>query len=208
MDRIISWFAYERPDGPSNHSSYPQRALLFVDCYYTLEELAVDGLEGDRNSTCPNRAWEAIQGEVGYGAHNYYNFGYYRSQVEDHDPKGRIIAIRTEHLLEDWNSIEDMLGGHPMSKTVNKVNVSKKRSEVEKISERARNNLCVALRQEIQVYKDLLERAENLSEEHVAESLRELQDSCPNEISIEKKGEGNEKKEGRNEKGQTRGPTL
>jgi hypothetical protein len=91
--------------------------------------------------------------------------------------------------MEDWNSIEDMLGGQQMSKTLTKENVSEKRSEVATISDRARRNLCVALRQEIQVYKDLLERAENLSEKQVAESLRELQESCPDGTSGEKKRE-------------------
>jgi hypothetical protein len=195
VDRIISWFAYERPGEPSNTTSYLQKKLLFVDCYSNLEELAVNGLGGDRKGACSDRAWEAIQGDVAYSAHNYYNFGYYRNQVEDHDPKGRIIAIRTEHLMEDWNSIEDMLGGQRMSKPVDKINASsKRRREVAKISDRARRNLCIALRQEIQVYKDLLERAENLSEKQVAESLRELQDSCPDGTSGEKKGEGKEKK--------------
>jgi hypothetical protein len=111
VDRIISWFAYEHPTEHTSLSSHPQKKKLFIDCYYTLEEPSIDGLGGDRKRTCSQREWKAIQGDIGYRYHNYYNFAYYRKQMEMHDPKGLIIAIRTEHLLEDWNLIENMLGG-------------------------------------------------------------------------------------------------
>lgn len=192
LERIMSWFAYEKPSGP--HSSYyKQTKPLFVDCYSTLNELAEHGLgnndDEDNNSeereSCKRRARHAIKGTRGYCCHNKYNYGFFNDQI---GPSKRIIAIRTEHLLDDWNSIERMLGGtQSLNVTFIRRNVSRPteaKNDVNKqqqISQKARRNLCNALCEEIQIYKKFLNRAENLGKEQVDTSLQEIQETCPQE---------------------------
>jgi hypothetical protein len=195
LHRIQSWFTYELPIN-GNGGSYRQKKQkrLFDDCEYgTLSDLGEKGLEGMRNKTtgdaslCQIRAWMAIQGMVGYSTHNKYNFAYYLDEVEAVVPDPKIAVIRTEHLEEDWNGLEKgLLSGSPtIDVKFPRKNASPKRSQDLELSERARQNLCDALCEEIQVYKKLLHRSVNLDAEAIQVSLNELKESCPVETMKE-----------------------
>ena len=177
LKRIISWFQYEKIRKDQKDNRYKAKAPLFVECYSTLNELAEKGLgrKGKQKSVCQNRASMAIKGEQGFSTHNKYNFGFYLSQI----PANRkIIAIRTEHLNDDWNSAEKALGGnHSIQTPFEKRNVSAKKEDP--LSPLAIANLCEALCEEFQVYKRILRQAENITPEQAALSIAEVQESCP-----------------------------
>jgi hypothetical protein len=49
------------------------------------------------------------------------------------------------------------------------------------LSTESQDNICRALCTEIQVYKQLLARAENLDRDQYATSMRELREACPDQ---------------------------
>jgi hypothetical protein len=181
LSRIVSWFQYEKVNkSHEGHAFYKQKAPLFMECYATILELAEKGLgrKGKKESKCQKRARMAIEGSHGYAVHNKYNLGLYLSQTP---PQGRIVVIRTEYLVDDWNSVEATLGGSDQfpGDTFARKNRSSRREDP--LSQLAIANLCEALCDEFQTYKKILRRAENLSEEQRAISIAEIHESCPME---------------------------
>ena len=95
----------------------------------------------------------------------------------------RIIVLRTEQLEQDWRSIEvDVLNGpEPFDKsfTFPHKHASAKEERDLYLSEESTRNICRALCEEIQVYKRILIRAENLDENDFVESMKVLAQHCP-----------------------------
>jgi hypothetical protein len=178
LSRMQSWFTYERPRD-ENSPEYEMKKRLFVDCgYKTLNQMGAD--IGSNTTLCSRRAWRAMTGLVGYSRHNKFNYGYYYNQVPRN---ARIAVIRTEHLEADWSSLEvTLFNGEPLNKTAGyfkRKNQSKKLDEDLLLTRESRLNLCMALCEEIQIYKKLLSQAENLTPEDMQQSLAELKSSCP-----------------------------
>ena len=197
LHRLMSWFTYERPTNVRDSTLSAHRLNrihpLFVEC--GLETIAQLGevMSSDSNSVCARRAWRAVTGAQGYAIHNQMNYGYYWNKLpRPAQRSARLAVIRTEHLEQDWYSVERVsLGYHgPImdddennsNATISmfgKRNESVKQKQDTALSELARRNLCAGLCREIQIYKRILQRAENLSPADVADSLRELEESCP-----------------------------
>jgi hypothetical protein len=154
-----------------------------VNCEYdTLDALGGPTGLGARGTTlCSRRADRAIRGVVGYASHNYYNFGYYWNLVPHQDGNVRVAVIRTEHMEQDWANIEkNMLDGPEIDvKQFPHKNWSKKKQEDHQLSDASRRNICAALCKEILVYKQILNRADNLSKEDIEQTMSELRQSCP-----------------------------
>ncbi|KAL7525680.1 hypothetical protein ACHAXR_001551, partial [Thalassiosira sp. AJA248-18] len=117
LARFRSAFVYGRPDenGKSpehRHMDYIQQ--LYIDCptFSTANDLAASGLteDGEASDECKQRARDLLRGTAQYEDHIFYNFQYYLEAIPE---KSNIIVIRTEHMEEDWNSIELGLGGRP-----------------------------------------------------------------------------------------------
>ena len=172
VERIQSWYVYEQ------HKLNKLRIQCGFD---TLQELAERGLDRTRNDTtleCRYRARRVIRGEEKLGSHAYYNYGRYLSQVPTN---ASIAVIRTPHLLEDWNSMEAILGSNATVSTLR----SKNRSASNKtLTNTAKDLLCFTLCTEIQVYKSLLYRAVNLNPAQIEESMQELRNQCPREADL------------------------
>jgi hypothetical protein len=205
VDRITSWFAYEHPHGNKEDVFWDMKEPLFMQCYDTLELLATEGLavsdaDAESRTVCQRRAVEAIKGLTRFCSHNFYNYGYYMDNIPREARSGKVVVIRTEHLVEDWNSVENILDGAPIRDpnfTFAQKNKTWKKDEILKVdaaanspaetkkvaalSPQAVRNLCQYLCVEIQRYKEILQRAINLSEEDVAVSMAELQATCPDE---------------------------
>jgi len=154
---------------------------------------------------CSRLAWRAVTGLEGFQYHNYYNYAHYWRIVNVNNSKNnntlRIAVVRTEHLEHDWWSVERKIFGYEPTQAVldqhpfdsnnsnsndndkhrqHRTNPSHKQLGDTQLSEMARKYLCVGLCRERAVYRIILERAENLEPSDVAESLRELAKSCPN----------------------------
>jgi len=186
--RMQSWFTYERPvPGQKiwNKKHYASKLELFVDCPFpTLDALGGPKGLGAGNAThCSRDAWRAITGERGFAVHNYYNYRRYFDQVVQQDKDPRIIVLRTEQLEQDWRSIEvDVLNGpEPFDEsfTFPHKHASAKEERDLYLSEESTRNICRALCEEIQVYKRILIRAENLDENDFVESMKVLAQHCP-----------------------------
>lgn len=122
-----------------------------------------------------------------------YNFGYYYNRTNIQDPNARIAAIRTEYMEEDWINVERRLFDTKPSSSAfrngfrHKNKSPKKAANSTDLKESfALRNLCRALCEEIQVYKEILHRAENFRPEEIAQSMEELTSKCPKEAQLTK----------------------
>ncbi len=195
LDRAISAFNYEKPldndwermKRKHGKEYYHYRKELYLDCFDTIEQLAQDGLakqNGKDRTLCEHRAETAIDGSGRFGNQLFFNFQWHLEAV----PKGaRIMTIRTEHLVEDWNSAEYIVGDGKNKEALGKnqtfiphTNVNTYTAEKNKeVSDESSVLLCERLCNEIQVYKHILKVSINLSEDQVQQSIDELAVSCP-----------------------------
>jgi len=99
----------------------------------------------------------------------------------------RIAVVRTEHLEQDWASIETVSLRQKEASRFSflQKNKSFKSKDDRYLSDVAQRNLCDGLCEEIQIYKLMLNRAENLSAEDVATTMTELRGYCPKEADRE-----------------------
>lgn len=188
---------------------------------------------------CRSLAWNVIRG-VQKCWHNYYNYNYtygnlvqrmeeemkmeqmgstVETEMESEEVTSRstrkkkyIFVIRSEHALQDWNTVDIMLGGKgtthemPLKNTFSSNTYHRKKTKTatataarsswgfepknvpnKTLSEIGRNNLCHALCEEIQIYKRVLSLAVNMKVNDDLlykkdDSLDELLMTCPNEI--------------------------
>jgi Sulfotransferase family len=196
LSRMQSWFTYERPPPNQtkiwNPTSYARKELLFVKCPFpTLNVLGGElGLGANNVTLCSRRAWKAITGEEAYSAHNYYNFAFYYNEVMQQDKDARIVVLRTEHLEQDWRTIETQIlhGPQPFDSnfTFPTKHSSHKNPEDYILSPESQENICHALCAEIQVYKYILSQAENLDKTDYDVSMQELMRHCPVEAALKK----------------------
>ena len=173
---------------------YYASSSLFVDRRNKTVNKEEDGDE----EICISLAWDIIRGKKKCW-HNYYNYNYtYGNLIKEfHMLNGsraattemmrekNIFAIRTEHLQRDWETIEVMLGSSNSTGISvlhkNEWNNNSSSSPNKALSRQGRLNLCKALCEEIQIYKQLLQLAVNIDAEREDESLDELLQTCPNE---------------------------
>lgn len=193
--RLQSWFEYERINdlvGNPSSASYQIKKPLFIDCnYQTLNDLGgKTGLGAKNNTLCSRRAFRAVSGIIGYQTHNYYNYQYYYDKVlNDHTNHPNIIVIRTEHMEYDYNEIETNIlynqNGPPLSSnfTFTHKNKSPKSLDDMYIDPIAKDNICQALCRDIQIYKTILQNAENLNKNDYATSMHELSSDCPKQVA-------------------------
>lgn len=195
LARVMSAFNYNRPgadkEEPKSEVFRAGTQDFYVKCpYWTLNDVAQNGLlsNGEASVECRRKARQALQGVKEFVPHWFFNFQYYYEFISQDVLRGKMLVIRNEHIVDDWNSIEGMLGGHnnvmdPSLLPAN--NVHNKNSTDLYLSEDSRFALCKALCNEIQVYKAILRSALNLMEEDVHISLEELRLQCPVEAASE-----------------------
>ena len=163
------------------------------------EQLTKDS-KGNR-VVCSDLAYKVASGKTPCPAHNFFNYQYYEQSIQKMSKelniarKVRLFAIRTEHLASDWDGLENLysMGTDPSSGNgqqkaivgvgrfqVRSGTVTSGKSSIE-LSDEGRKGLCVALCLDIQAYKRLLYRAQNLETSEVMRSLDELRLTCPEE---------------------------
>jgi hypothetical protein len=189
----MSAFNYDRPQEGEKMVERRkfQKKEFYVDCpFWTLEEVAQNGLidkTGSTSSVCKERARSAIMGTEQFIPHWFFNYQYYYDFLP-RNAKAKILVIRNEHIVDDWNGIEHLLGNH--GDTMNpsllpQNNVHDKNSTDLYLSDDSKLALCRTLCNEIQYYKWILREALNFMEEDVLISLEELKLSCPVEAMSE-----------------------
>jgi len=195
LKRIQSWFPYDRPievtgaeggwtgaaKAKKGKKRWHGRDKLYFDCPFKhLNDLAEYGLGKNASVSveCQERAQRAIEGKERFGMHNFFNYRYYYSSVPSN---ATVVAIRTEHLQKDWSSVEKMIGGTKVRVAFPQKNRKAKDPADTYLSDNSRVMICQALCEDIQIYKEILHRAQNLDDEDVIQSMKELRESCPRE---------------------------
>lgn len=185
LARMLSAFNYDRPQ---ENEKLPAKQLFhkkefYLECpFWTLEEVAQNGLlntDGKTSKLCRNRAHSAIIGTEQYIPHWFFNYQYYYEFIPRN---AKILVIRNEHIVDDYNGIELLLGGHDEvlnPSLLPENNVHDKNATDLYLSDDSKMALCRALCNEIQFYKKTLKSAVNFMEEDVMISLEELRQSCP-----------------------------
>ena len=92
-----------------------------------------------------------------------------------------IYATRQEHLLEDFERINHLVGEpKPLVKKPRQRDVSNVTLPVTRdLSDQGRQRLCRALEGEYRIYVELLVQAKNLNREDVLETLKYSRKKCP-----------------------------
>ena len=217
VSRIQSWWTYDHPDNRlyridtqghffRNLEASKLSKKLF-ECYPTLDDLLTMGLAPRSNTTstttpdeCQNVAQAAIplRGSAMIGGLNHlrFNFALYFVPLLGAKTEKRIYVVRTEHMLNDMNSISMELGDttndvdnddDKASRLAGVVHQSHWRSKDypnkdRYISEKGMENLCRHLCNEIQIYKTILSRGINIGNETRTASLHQLYKSCPLQV--------------------------
>mmetsp|Transcript_9001 Transcript_9001/g.17961 ORF Transcript_9001/g.17961 Transcript_9001/m.17961 type:complete len:413 (+) Transcript_9001:142-1380(+) len=190
LARALSAFNYAKPDLSEKHpfSKKYKDKEIYVDCdFWTLNDLAERGLVKGNNGAsdeCKDRAKKALLGTENNLVHWFYNYQFY---YESMPPDANIVVIRNEHIVDDWNAVETLLGGAAdLTKESLPVNNQyEKKPEEVYLSDAAKVVLCETLCNEIQVYKTILKRAQNINKEQYIQSMQELVTSCPKEAMEE-----------------------
>jgi hypothetical protein len=192
LDRIKSAFIYDRPKTLKSLMNnfpyyYERRKNYYFDCphFGIMEKMVQTGLKenGSASKVCKIRAVTAMTGDRHFSCHMYFNYQFHLEGIPEDAP---VIAIRNEHLIQDWNHIEHFIGGEmeiiPPNKgneTIKVMNKSKKDEQDRWLSEESTEIVCRLLCNEIVNYKKILRRAQNLNYMEVERSMEELRESCP-----------------------------
>jgi hypothetical protein len=210
---MASWFVYEHTE--NHNKAYDDRnwhcgqLVLNGACFRKWDDLVTIGLAGSRpplteglrvgrnltEEECSQWAWATIQGYIPADYHNVWNYDWYAHRVLDNRgnsvavPGREVLALRIEHLADDWASIDKYLGGTgevppSLLKKENAATDKHLRVLNQTMSPNGIQNLCRALCDEIQVYKRLLLNAVNLNSHDLQESQLQLRQYCPEETSI------------------------
>ena len=167
---------------------------------YRAGERLVKDAKGN-HVACSDLAYKVASGKTPCPAHNFFNYQYYERSIQKMSKelniarKIRLFAIRTEHLASDWDGLESLYTMGAVAPSVNgrqqKVmgsgrfrarsgTVTSGKSSIG-LSDEGQKGLCAALCLDIQAYKRLLYRAQNLETSEVMRSLDELRLTCPEE---------------------------
>ena len=195
IDRVMSAFNYDKPDNDDfieNPNWANRKSHFYFECpFYHMENFVQNGLRKEGGGTDRCKAWarESLRGvEVGSRDspdHWYYNYQYYLEAIPS---DAKLLAVRKEYIEEDVRSIEDLFDCPDeerltLSKRMN-INTWADQDDMY-LSDNSISLLCEALCNEIQIYKEILDRSLNLSQDQLQVSLTELVAKCPSEAMSE-----------------------
>ena len=201
--RSVSAFTYEHIDnvvarGETMSPLTEEAKVEAKKCFPTLESF-VDYIGDDAASydyphhqsqivasNCTNLARAVINGKVRRFNHFFFPFEKIRSFIPGDNPI--IFATRQEHLWYDWKKINFQLGQTSdiliPADDSNARDLSKMNQPVTRdLSDKGKERLCKALKNEYDGYISILQEAINLSDDDVQVTLDEIKATCPNIIT-------------------------
>jgi len=122
--------------------------------------------------------------ELFYLGHISLNYGFYYRRTFLKYPEKDVVVVRTEHLFDDLQNIEYLLGGTALVQGSVTGHESRDWGSTKYVSSGKITDpkdlqvLCCAIESEARIYIELLERASNLSEDEKKESLEAFEDRC------------------------------
>lgn len=204
IDRVVSAFDMDHVGNNNNIdnlNSQPQltrKRRKFYRCFPTAEHLAQAIVDDDINNNnrtdleerqCSGKwARDALMGRLHNSGnvvtHLKYNYQYYANLTFGKYPDREIMVVRTKHLWHDLGRLDQspmmMNGTGNLTKMMgHHFDHGSSHYEVQsKLSKEGRRIFCDALREEIAIYRSLVERAVNLEEWEKSETLNQLRDDC------------------------------
>lgn len=192
IERIKSAFLYDRPASEESLKRnfpeyYERRKNFYLDCpgFGIMEQLVQEGLtkKGRSSEVCKARAFYAMRGERHFSCHMYFNYQFHLEGIPD---DAKILTIRNEHMVHDWNGVEHFIGGvsevippEKANTTIGVMNKSKKDSRDKSLTKESTHIVCRQLCNELVSYKKILRRSLNLNFQEIEESIEELRQTCP-----------------------------
>jgi hypothetical protein len=194
MDRVTSWFDHSNP--ANNRGRHAKRTNVWANDFYglchqdadafarslgkqqTLDHVPVNSTTGE---SCSQLSWRGVNGKASWQAgHLHFNYKFYADLTTGKFPDTEVMAVRTEHMWDDLQNIEHMVGGGVFNKeeyaTVDHGSGSFGRRS--RLSPEGAKILCCALQEEIAIYVNVLIKASNLNEKTRNDSLSYLWDKC------------------------------
>jgi hypothetical protein len=212
IDRVRAAWAFEHPKNahfrrsPHHHldGKLPKANALY-ECYETFDDLARDGLGGAPwKDPCPILARElfgCVQPDVCPGIfHIIMNFGYYYTELlQQKTDSKKIYLVRNEHMVQDMNQINVMMGDsnanlfqnqHDSSAFSHWIDGTNSKTDLpvsghQHISNEGYKHLCRVLCPELQIYKQLFARAVNINSKNVLDMMTSLRSKCPAEADLD-----------------------
>jgi hypothetical protein len=198
LDRLVSWYFYEHPRASKSPKSSCSNKFHHWEnntngCFDSLDEFAVNAVLPTNGATsnkseCQRLAFSVARGEKGCNQHNAMGYAFYENRMKEISQANityQMLAIRTEHLADDWDQLDQAFGGHGnvngSARFQTRSGTTRSKHVDSTLSDEGRTNLCFGLCEEIQVYKKLLIMAQNLDESQLRESIAEVVAVCPRE---------------------------
>ena len=187
VDRMISWYHYEHPQSclktletrlacnaanEVKKNAEGEAARFFQKCFPTIHFLPLAFNHTDSSALtreCVDLGQQVLEGRIsGRGfKHISYNMHYYTNLTIDQFPSKKILVVRTESLWDDLKDLDVQLGGNgtfgDMEGTKDTHGSEKYRKSNDTLSVADYGLLCCGLRDEMNIYRHLLELAVNLN---------------------------------------------
>ena len=218
IDRAASWYIFRHPANAGRLDVSPTQNPILLElfaCYNynnnnSFNEFVTTGLavyytqRQQKERKCAQLARQVMTGTIQptrNGDHMAWNYGFYLKDIllndnnSNKDSDTELFVIRTEHLWEDWQNIDVLVGGNDSSAPVTNYSVSHQRQSSggplpvhnKTLSAIGTANLCCALRLDLKYYVAALKRAVNLNGSHVQESIDRLEVKCGALGTLEKR---------------------
>ena len=124
-------------------------------------------------------------------AHLWFNYRYYYQQTIRAFPDKEILAIRTEHMWQDIVDLDIVTGGAGQFRTAGHVvnanrNSNSSNTQAADTTTRDNRNLCCLLWHELELYQEIVVRAQNWNQGQKWETLYDVWDTCG--IAVDRQG--------------------
>lgn len=195
----INYFLLQKDKGPRTQLQNEQQLInLFVTCFPKSDmELFVqaattssDYADQENGSNCARLARDYIsgRGQIFPIPHLRFNFQHYQTNVLDvynNNTDKEWFGIRTEHLAEDYDSLNQQLGGkatlsgeHQQQPVVKLTHGSEHFRSASKLSKESYEKLCCLLQGELSIYRELVQRVWNFDTTEKVDTIYSLAQKC------------------------------
>ena len=177
----------QQPTQPKNEQQLTQ---VFVHCFPNadMETFALAAIQSNDDCSRLARAYVQGNGPIFPIPHLQYNYQHYASKVldvYDADYKKEFFGIRTEHLSEDFQNLNEMLGG-PKANSISQGESVKLTHGSESFQKETQISLtpvtytmlCCVMQQELAIYRDWMYRLWNLDKETKYSNIHWLSLKC------------------------------
>lgn len=208
MSRAISAYKYlhhDTPNSPFAKGTDYMKEMFYKKCFPTLQHF-LQTLENatypidptvqdelflrtkrpsDHPQYCLSLATTVLKGKTSFGnkinIHLRFNYQWYYEKTVRSYPGREILAVRTEHLWDDFKHLDIATGGSGKfanhGSVANKIHGKLKTTTKDPTPEQLRA-LCCVLWEEIELYQEIVNEAENFPYSTKLETMQDVWSTC------------------------------